>query len=323
MVVKGAPSPSPSASGGASKGEATGASSFANGPVATTGGAFSLGASAWNGPTVFYGTGIKREEERDIPGRKGQPIWMTPQDAYKDYFNWTAKQRQDLTTAGILSGQLKEGAGDLEASGWWKSLVEQAARYGAAGIQVTPMDIAGGYLGNAGLGMTDKQRHEMQRGAFPAGAIFDSNGKYTRTYKEGQFVVNELTGDRTYVGPKFRTTTQTRTDLTDPLTAKALTTSIFQQLVGRDPGPGELGSFAAALAQAEKSSPVTETTTSEYDTLGQVVSSTGTSKGGVTQAGKQQLLEEQLKKTKEYGVQQAGTTYAEATRRAIWGGPGS
>lgn len=315
--------------GEASSGEKAGASQFTQNAMGA-GGAFSLGASAWNGPTVYYGT-VPEVSEYETQGRRatgrgvkpGTPVWITPQKAYEDYFRWTPKQRQDLLHAGIISGQLQEDAGDMQAAAWWKSLVEQAARYGAAGQQVSPMDLAGGYVGNAGLGLSDQQRFQMQRGLFPAGAIFDSSGKYTRTYREGQFVVNELTGQRSYVGPQFKTQTQTRTDMTDPATAKALTTSIFQQLIGRNPGPGELEQFANALSAAEKSSPVTETTTSQYNELGEVISQTSTQQGGLTAAGKQQMLEEQLRKTKEYGVQQAGTTYAEATKRAIWGGPGA
>lgn len=307
----------------ASSGEAAGASQFSQNALGT-GGAFSLGQSAWNGPTVYYGL-TPETMESETGGRRaaGRPAWITPQRAYEDYYKWTAKQRKDLTTAGIVSGQLQQDAGDMETAAWWKSLVEQSARYGATGVQISPMDLAAGYVGNAGMGMTDQERFQIQRGAFPSGAIFDSSGKYTRTYREGQFVVNELTGERSYVGPQFKTQTQTRTDMSDPATAKALTTSIFQQLVGRDPGPGELEKFATALAQAEKSSPVTETTTAQYNSLGDVVSQTSTQTGGLTAAGKQAMLEAELKKTKEYGVQQAGTTYAEATKRAIWGGPGA
>lgn len=319
MPVQGSPSPSAT-----SAGEAAGANNFAQSAMGT-GGAFSLGQSAWNGPTVFYGL-TSTDVEMETQGKRGnrpKPVWITPQKAYQDYYNWTAQQRKDLTTAGILSGQLQQDAGDMETAAWWKSLVEQSARYGAAGQQVSPMDLAAGYVGNAGLGMTDQQRFQIQRGAFPSGAIFDSSGKYTRTYREGQFVVNELTGERTYVGPQFKTQTQTRTDLTDPATAKALTTSIFQQLVGRNPGPGELAQFASALSEAERSSPVTETSTSEYNSLGDVVSQTSTQTGGITAAGKQQLLEDQLKQSKEYGVHQAATTYMEALKKAIWGGPGA
>lgn len=290
------------------------------------GGAFNPGP--YNGATVFYGTTSRNG--RGSGGRIGEieatpsvPLFITPAEAYEDYFrNWTPQQRSDLRAKGILSGQLQEGAGDRETSRWWLQLVQQAAKYGAAGQQVSPFALAQGYLDAAG-GMTDQERFKQQRGSFPAGAIFDSSGKYTRTYRDGQFIVNELTGQRTYVGPKFKTTTDTRVDFTDPATARALTESIFQQLVGRNPGAGELGQFAAALSAAEAAAPTTTNTTSEYNDLGEVVSQRSTTAGGLSEAGKQQLMKERLREKPEYGVYQAATTYANATKRAIWGGPGA
>lgn len=294
------------------------------------GSAFSLGQSAYDGKSVYYGLTTRAAGGRGSGGRMGEgsaseqtPVWIKPSEAYQDYFTWTGSQRSDLRAKGILSGQLRETDGDMETAAWWKSLVQQAARYGAAGQQVSPMMLADGYLGASGYGMTDQERFKLQRGSFPAGAIFDSSGKYTRTYRDGQFVVNELTGQRTYVGPKFKTTTDTKVDFTDPATARALTSSIFQQLVGRDPGAGELGQFAAALQQAEQSAPVTTSTTSEFNSLGEVVSQSSKSSGGLTAAGREQLMKEKLQQTKEYGAFQAATTYANATKRAIWGGPGA
>lgn len=294
------------------------------------GGAFSLGASAYNGKTVYYGMVNRPVGGRGSGGRMGEgsaseqvPVWIKPSEAYEDYFKWTPRERSDLRAKGILAGQLRETDGDMEAAAWWKSLVQQAARYGAAGNQISPMQLADGYLGSSGYGMTDQERFKLQRGSFPQGAIFDSSGKYTRTYRDGQFIVDEISGQRTYVGPKFKTTTDTRVDFTDPATARALTSSIFQQLVGRDPGAGELGAFASALQAAEKSSPVTVNTTSQYNDLGEIVSQKSTQFGGLTEAGKQQLMKEKLKETPEAGVFQAATTYANATKRAIWGGPGA
>lgn len=294
---------------------------------AGTGGGGAFNPGPYNGATVYYGTTSR--QGRGSGGRIGElaatpsvPLYIAPSAAYQDYFTWTPQQRSDLRAKGILSGQLQEGAGDMETSKWWLSLVQQAARYGAAGQQISPQALAQGYLDAVG-GMTDQERFKQQRGSFPAGAIFDSSGKYTRTYRDGQFIVNELTGQRSYVGPKFKTTTDTRVDFTDPSTARALTTALFQQLVGRDPGAGELGQFAAALSTAEAAAPTTTNTTSEYNSLGEVVSQRSTSSGGITEAGRQQLMKEKLQQTKEYGVFQAATTYANATKKAIWGGPGA
>jgi hypothetical protein len=319
-------SPSPSAT---TSGEQAGADAFAQAGTTGSGGAFRLAQGAYNGQTVYWGQqpggAGGRGQAREAEGGGSQPVWKTPEEAYQQYFQMTDKQRQDLQSAGVLSGQLPEKAGDLETSAWWKSLVEQSARYGAAGVQVTPMDLASGYLGTSDAMLSDKQKFDLRKGGFPSGAIFDSKGQYTRTYREGEFVVNEVTGERSYVGPEFKTHTATRVDLTDPQTAKALTRSIFQQLVGRDPVAGEYGKFADALKAAEQANPTVENVTEQYDSQGNVIATNtqavGALRGALSQQGQQQTLEDLLKQTKEYGTQQAATTYMDATKRAIWGGP--
>lgn len=323
--------PTPSATTG---GEQAGADLF--GQAATGGGgagagAFSLTSTGtYNGPTVYWGAQPAAGgpgQSRVAEGGGTTPVWMTPDEAYSRYFQMTDQQRQNLTALGIMSGQLPEKSGDLETAAWWKSLVEQSARYGATGAQVSPMDLASGYVTSSNGTLTDQQKFDLRQGGFPSGAIFDSSGKYTRTYREGEFVVNEVTGQRNYVGPQFKTHTDTRVDLTDPQTAKALTRTIFQQLIGRDPVAGEYSKFADALKAAEQANPTVENVTEQYDAQGNVISTNtqavGALRGALSQQAQQQTLEELLKQTKEYGTQQAATTYMAATKKAIYGGPGS
>lgn len=283
MTVQSDVSPKPSAS---TLGEDAGADKMgAAGPAVgqATGGTLGAFQITQQG-RVYYGA-TPNEAREALRGPHGRPIpsetemWLTPTEAWEDFYHWDDKQRRDLTAAGVISGQLKEGAGDIETAAWWKQLVTEAARYGAAGQKVTPMDLAAGYVSAAGQ---------------------------ARRSRAGK-----------------RTVTQTNVDITDPNTAKALTTQLFQSLLGRDPAPGEVGSFAAALNAAERSSPSVTTTTSEYGEQGEVLSQSSTTTGGLTQAGQQQLLADKLKQQSEYGVQQAATTYADATRKKIWGGPGA
>jgi hypothetical protein len=111
-------------------------------------------------------------------------------------------------------------------------------------------------------------------------------------------------------------------DLTDPDTARAISTKLFQDLMGRDPGEGELTAFANALSAAEQSSPVVATTTTQYDMeTGQPISSESTQAGGVTAEGKAYIQEQQLKKKKEYGAYQAATTYQGAFENLVFGSP--
>lgn len=229
------------------------------------------------------------------PGRAGpKPRWLSEDDADAEYFTWTQKQRDDFRAKGLLSGLLTQGAGDLEAYSLWQNLVKQASGYGAKGRQVSPLDILSSYVKN------------------------NSKGGWI---KDGDFEVNPLTGERRYIGPKFKTTTQTAADLTDPATARAIATSVFQDLLGRDPGQGEIAGYAEALAASEQEHPSTTTTTTQYDEkTGEAVGSSSVTAGGMTDQGRQLIAEDKIKQGKEYGAVQAATTYMQALQQAVGGG---
>lgn len=220
--------------------------------------------------------------------------WMATTDAENNYFTWNAKARRDFIAKGLLSGLLTTGAGDMEASALWKSLVDQAANYGANGAKVSPLDILSGYV----------------KGNSAGGWI-----------KSGDFETNPVTGEKRYIGPAFKTTTQTNADLTDPATARAIATSVFQDMLGRDPGQGEISAYAQALASSEQENPSTTTTTTQYDpTTGEATNAAAVTTGGVTSEGQQQLASDAIKKKKEYGATQAATTYMNALQAAVGGG---
>jgi hypothetical protein len=219
--------------------------------------------------------------------------WSTIDEATNQYFNWTQKQRDDFRAKGLLSGLLTQGAGDMETYSLWSTLVKQSALYGAQDKPVTPLDILSGYVKN------------------------NSNGGWV---KQGDFEVNPATGERRYIGPKFKTTTQTQTNLTDPATARAIATKVFQDLLGRDPGQGEIAAYANALSQSEQQNPSTTTTTTQYDpTTGEATDSSSISEGGVTADGQALLASDAIKKKKEYGATQAATTYQNALEQAVYG----
>lgn len=120
-------------------------------------------------------------------------------------------------------------------------------------------------------------------------------------------------------GPTTRTTTQKQVDLTDPTTAKAMATDMWQQLLGRNPNPGELGGFASALNQAEQANPSITTTTTSYDAAGNATGESSTTTGGMTDEGRQYLAEQRIQGMPEYGATQAATTYMNALESAING----
>ena len=257
---------------------------------------------------VFFGKTMGKATARDekyglMP--KEQVRWLTEDEAMKEFYGWNQKKRGDFLAQLVLAGIVPAGSGALEAEDSWKKLVQAAGRYGAAGQQVSPFDLLSGYVKAAG-------------------------GAQKEAWKQvGAFEVNTVTGEKRYAGPGTylgdgrAMMVDTRTDLTDPDTARAIATSLFQSLMGRDPQAGELSAFAGALNAAEASSPVMQTTTTQYDmNTGQALSQQTQTSGGVTAQGRQQIGEQQIKKTKEYGVNQAATTYQGALESLVFGGQG-
>lgn len=300
MVLRtGSASPTPSPSPGASAssgGEAAGAANFSS----TT--------TAAGGPgKVFMGTMGSGLDGKNLDSlsesaqaqlaRRQVPTWISSDEADAAYFNWTDKQRADFKAKAMVGGLLKFGDGEVESSKLWHTLVLQSAAYGTQDKAVSPMDILSGYV---------KANDPNAPGAW---------------VKQGNFQVNQVTGERRYVGPQFRTTTAQRIDLTDPATARAIAVKMFQDLMGRDPGKGEVGAFASALGQAEQNAPTQEATTTQYDSNGDPINTQTVSQGGMTADGRAQIASDQIKGKKEYGAVQAATTYSNALENAVYGAP--
>lgn len=192
---------------------------------------------------------------------------------------------------------MQPDAGIYEAYGAWEKLVNMAEVFGKAKNPVSPWDILATYVKKSG------------------------KSEWTRDPSNPDFEVNALTGERRYVGPQFRTTTASRIDLTDPATAAAMARQLFQQMMGRDPGKGEITGFANALHAAENSAPVETVTTTEFDAMGRPIGERSEQSGGISAEGKAYIGEERIKKDKEYGAYQAATTYMGALEAAIFGAP--
>jgi hypothetical protein len=229
-------------------------------------------------------------------------IWVSPAEAEQEFYTWNQKQQADFVSKGILSGLLKLGDGVMEGASLWKKLVKEASSYGAAGQKVSPIDLMATYV--------------------------QASGGANAWKSAGVWEINTVTGERRYVGPGTylgngkAQQVDTRVDLTDPDTARAISTKLFQDLMGRDPGEGELGAFANALHSAEQANPVVSTTTTQYDMdTGQPISSDSTQSGGLTSDSKAYIQEQKIKKTKEYGAFQAATTYQGALESLVFGSP--
>ncbi|UQA91638.1 hypothetical protein [Streptomyces halobius] len=227
--------------------------------------------------------------------------WVDGEDAEVEYNNWNEKKRKDFIAQAKIAGLIPADGGEVEGGRIWRELVKEASYFGKnKKNKVSPWDILSGYVKSKG----------------GPGAAWQPDPS------NPDFEVNALTGERRYIGPRFKTTTQKTVDFSDPATAAAVATRAFQDLMGRDPGKGELARFADALHAAEAKSPIMTTTTTEYDpTTGEALGQTSTSEGGFDAAAKGFLAEQRVKGTEEYGVVQAATTYQNALENAIWGAP--
>lgn len=288
------PSPSPYASSG----EEAGVSNFYNAAP----GSGSGGGKVYMGPKAPI-----HIEGKGFYQPKGNLV-IPLNEAYGVYNNFSGKQLRDFINKGIVAGQLQEDAGFIEGQALWKKLVDASASLTSAGRQVTPSDVLDSYLGGGPLGAAGKQ---------------GGDSAWQVQYRGGRkFLVNSQTGEVKYQGPKFETTYAKSIDLTDPTTAKAIAQSVFQQLMHRDPGKGEMGQFASALTAAEQNSPQVTNTTVEYDpNTGEAIGQSSVSTGGFGADAKQYLAQQQAKKSKDYGAIQASTTYANALESAVFNNP--
>jgi hypothetical protein len=242
--------------------------------------------------------GMGHAGDQELARPDNSPYWMTLENAKAFFGTFNQNTVNALVAQGVMAGLLKPGDGWVQAQDMWNKLVTTAATVGASGQQVSPMDILKSYITNQ-----------------------QSAGSWV-TSKDGLFQTNALTGARRYVGPQFRTTTATAVNLTDPATAQATATSIFQQLLGRDPLPGELTAYSSALQQAEQANPTVITTTNQYDDQGNVIATTKQDqKGGYSADAQKFLAEQQVKAKPEYGATQAATTYENAFESAVFGAP--
>lgn len=246
-------------------------------------------------PSKVHGPGIERGRH------KTKDQWVDAEEAVMEFNSWNAKKRGDFIAQAKIGGLMQPDGGLVEAARLWRMLVEEASFYGKNKEQkIGPWDILSTYVKASG----------------------GKDAKWMKDPNDPDFEVNRLTGDRRYVGPQFKTTTESRIDLTDPGTAAAIATRIFQDLMGRDPGQGELTGFAEALNTAEAQNPVTATTTTEFDPVtGKAVGTDTITEGGLDAAAKQHLAQNRVKGTEEYGVVQAATTYSNALENAVWGAP--
>ena len=162
----------------------------------------------------------------------------------------------------------------------WQDAVDLSARFLAAGKKVTPWKAA--ELLSQGAGAGNGSRYGSSGGAF--------------------------TGNRS--------STSRSVDLTDPATAKAITNDSLSQALGRAARPEELAQFLQVINSAERANPTVTSSNTRYD-KGEAVSQSSTTSGGLTSAGRSQMVTDRAQALPEYGAFQAASTYYNALVSAL------
>lgn len=108
-----------------------------------------------------------------------------------------------------------------------------------------------------------------------------------------------------------RSRTSRSVDLTDPATAKAIINDALSKHLGRAANEEELRAFTATINAAERANPTVTTSTTTYQD-GEAVSESSTTSGGMTSAGRQQVVADRAMELPEYGAYQAASTYFNA-----------
>lgn len=113
-----------------------------------------------------------------------------------------------------------------------------------------------------------------------------------------------------------RSSRSTSVDLTDPHTAKAIINDALSNYLGRAATDEEINTFRGVINQAERANPtVTDSTTSYAD--GVATSQSSTTSGGMTNAGRQQMIADDVMQKPEYGAYQAAAEYFPLLQQAI------
>lgn len=138
---------------------------------------------------------------------------------------------------------------------------------------------------------------------------------------DGDWMVDASTGERVkYIGPKSKTTKESRINLSSPEEVRALTTSMLSELLGRAPTAEEMSKYKASINDYERANPQMATTTVTLDDMGEQVSSSTITQGGASQAALQEIVSGGAKKGPEYGKYQGGARYFNLLERLVGGG---
>lgn len=225
-----------------------------------------------------FSTGLPKTSSNQEPDRL-----LTQSGAIQVFYGWSDAERKKWADHLVRLGLIDEDEAHdfLTLKNAWIDVIGEAAALTAAGKRIDPWKVATLLAGG-------------EEGAARRRAAREADRPFTGT----------------------RTSTATQVDLTDPATAKTLVNGVLADALGRAANSEELQNFLATLNAAERANPAKQTTSTTYKDGVQVASSSTTS-GGLTNAGREQLLLDRAQALPEYGAYQAGTYYYNALLNAI------
>lgn len=192
----------------------------------------------------------------------------------------------------------------------WENMLEQSWRMNQA----------------TGITSNDPENPEAQASnpwtPFDVMETYSNAGNFgTVKSSDGNWMVDAQTGERVkYVGPKSKTTKESRINLSSPEEVRALTTSMLSEMLGRAPTAEEMAKYKASINDYERSNPQTATTTVTLNDMGEQVSSNTITSGGASQAALQEIVSGGAKEGPEYGKYQGGARYFNLLERLVGGG---
>lgn len=285
------------------------------------GGTTSLGlpltgnTSKFAGNSLIYMPGLKpstlaatRSQTFDVGrnanNRQGERNTMTADEARREPLRWMQEDPESLkkfVNSGILNKVpgFDVGMGMPEIMQAWDKLLEDSwmmNKYmpGGDDKKFTPWDVLNSYS--------------------------NQSGKFG-TIRRGDWEYDVATGEKVkYVGPKTKTTTEKRVDLSSAEDVKAITTNALSQLLGRAPTAAEMATYRTTINNLEQQNPTSATTTQTLNDMGEVVNTDTKTSGGLSAEARAQAVASGAKQGPEYGKFQSGTTYWGALMQMLGGG---
>jgi hypothetical protein len=189
-------------------------------------------------------------------------------------WNTNAKWRLQLITLGLATGLLKKGWSSSDAQNVWDIAGQTSAQnYRTGAMKLTPMQTLQWYAGNAGKGLSN---------------------------------LNGLGAGN----PTTSTDVHTNYQIEDPATAMAITQTVLQAALGRQPTPDEVSRYRNAIQSYDRAHPQVTTTTSNNVTG----NSTSSTTGGVTSTGEQALVNSAAGNTAEGQAYQTNNVFNDAMK---------